>query len=43
MASAFDVLYKVADKNRGIGVILCMYDQKLYLRENVVVLPIEYI
>lgn len=43
MASAFDVLYKVVDKNRGIGVILCMYDQKLYLRENVVVLPIEYI
>ena len=43
MASAFDVLDKVVDKTRGTGVILCMYDQKLYLRENVVVLPIEYI
>ena len=43
MAGAFDVLDKVVDKNRGTGVILCMYDQKLYLRENVVVLPIEYI
>lgn len=43
MANAFDVLDKVVDKNRGAGVILCRYDQKLYLREDIVVLPIEYI
>lgn len=43
MANAFDVLDKVVDKNRGTGVILCRYDQKLFLREDVVVLPIEYI
>lgn len=43
MASAFDVLDKVSDKKRGMGVILCQYDQKLYLKDDVLVLPIEYI
>lgn len=43
MASAFGVLDKVADKKRGTGVILCQYDQKLYLKEDLVVLPIEFI
>lgn len=43
MADAFDVLDKDIDKKRGIGVILCQYNQKLFLRDNVVVLPIEYI
>ena len=37
------VLDKVADKKRGTGVILCMVDKKIYLRENLVALPIEYI
>lgn len=43
MADAFDVLDKDMDKKRGTGVILCLYDNKLYLKENLVVLPIEYI
>ena len=43
MASEFDVLDGVPDKKRGMGVILCLYDRKLYLRENLVVLPISYV
>lgn len=43
MASEFDVLDGVPDKKRGIGVIICLYDKKLYLRENLVALPLEYI
>lgn len=43
MASAFSVLDKVADKKRGTGVILCQYDQKLYLREDLIALPVEFI
>ena len=43
MASEFDVLDGVPDKKRGMGVILCLYDRKLYLRDNLVVLPISYI
>lgn len=43
MASAFDVLDKVPDKKRGIGTIICLYDKKLYLRENLLALPLEYV
>lgn len=43
MASEFNVLDKDIDKHRAIGVILCMYPEKLYLRDNLVCLPIEYI
>ena len=43
MASEFDVLDGVPDKKRGMGVILCLYDRKLFLRDNLVVLPISYI
>ncbi len=43
MASEFDVLDGIPDKKRGMGVILCLYDRKLYLRDNLVVLPISYI
>ena len=43
MASEFDVLDGVPDKKRGMGAILCLYDRKLYLRDNLVVLPISYI
>lgn len=43
MASAFSVLDKVADKKCGTGVILCQYDQKLYLKEDLIALPIEFI
>ena len=43
MASEFDILDGVPDRKRGLGVILCLFDRKLYLRDNLVVLPIEYI
>ena len=43
MASEFDVLDGVPDKKRGMGAIICLIDQKLYLRENLVALPLEYL
>jgi hypothetical protein len=43
MAAEFDVLDKVPNMVRGMGVIVCLYDKKLYLRENLVALPITYI
>lgn len=43
MASEFDVLNKVKESKRGMGAIICLYDKKIYLRENLVVLPINYL
>ena len=43
MASEFDVLDGIPDKKRGMGAILCLLDRKLYLRENLVALPLEYL
>ena len=43
MASAFDVLDKDVEKKKGMGAIVCLYDSKLYLADDLVVLPIEYI
>ena len=43
MASANQILDKIPDKKRGMGVILCIIDRKTYLRDNLVALPIEYI
>lgn len=43
MASEFDVLDLIPDKKRGMGAILCLIDRKLYLRENVVALPLAYL
>ena len=43
MASEFDVLDKVPEKKRGMGAIICLIDKKLYLRENLVALPLKYI
>ena len=40
---AFDILDRIEDKKRGIGVILCQCDKKIYLRDNLIALPIEYI
>ena len=41
MASAFDVLNYDTDKKRGMGAIICLYDNLLYLKDDLVVLPIE--
>ena len=43
MAGANEVLDKIPDKKRGMGVILCMVEKKTYLRDNLVALPIEYL
>jgi predicted AAA+ superfamily ATPase len=43
MASANQILDKIPDKKRGMGVILCLIDKKTYLRENLIALPIDYI
>jgi predicted AAA+ superfamily ATPase len=43
MGAANQVLDKIPDKKRGIGVILCLIEKKTYLRENLVALPIDYI
>ena len=43
MAKAFKVLDKEIEKKRGQGAIICLYDKKVLLKEDVVVLPIEYI
>ena len=43
MGAANQVLDKIPDKKRGVGIILCMIDKKTYLRENLLALPIEYI
>lgn len=43
MSFANMVLDKVIDKKRGMGAIICLIDAKLYLRENLIALPIEYL
>ena len=43
MASEFDVLDGIPDRKRGLGAIICLADRKMYLRENLVALPIGYI
>ena len=43
MGSANQILDKIPDKQRGMGVILCLIEKKTYLRENLIALPIEYI
>ena len=43
MGDTNQVLDKIPDRKRGMGVILCLIDKKTYLRENLVALQIEYI
>ena len=43
MAKNFSVLKRKVDKEIGTGVIICQYDNKVYLSEDILVLPIEYI
>ena len=43
MGTANQILDKIPDKKRGMGVILCLIDKKTYLRENLLALPINYI
>lgn len=43
MGATNQVLDKIPDKQRGMGIILCLIDKKTYLRENLIALPISYI
>ena len=43
MAKNFSVLKRKVDKEIETGVIICQYDNKVYLSEDILVLPIEYI
>ena len=43
MGATNPVLDKITDKKRGMGIILCLVDKKIYLRDNLMALPIEYI
>lgn len=43
MGSTNEILDKVPDKKRGLGVILCLVDKKTYLRENLLALPLTYV
>ena len=43
MAKNFSVLKRKIDKEIGIGIIICQYDNKVYLSEDILVLPVEYI
>lgn len=43
MAKHFAVLDAIPDKQRGMGCIICQYDKLLYVSENVVALPVDYI
>jgi len=43
MGGTNQVLDKIPDKQRGMGVVLCLIDRKTYLRDNLVALPVEYI
>jgi predicted AAA+ superfamily ATPase len=42
-ASAFDVLDKDLNKKRGMGIIISSNPNKVYLRDNLLCLPVEYI
>jgi len=43
MGSTNQILDKIPDRQRGMGVILCMIDKRTYLRDNLIALPIEYV
>ena len=43
MGAANQILDAIPDRQRGIGIILCLIDRKTYLRENLLALPIEYV
>ena len=43
MTNAFDIIDRIPGKKRGIGTIVCMYDSPIWLSQNTIALPIEYI
>lgn len=43
MTNAFDVIDRIKGMKRGMGVVLCMYENPIYLSKDTMALPIEYI
>ena len=43
LASEFEILEKIPEKKRGVGVILCLIERKMFLRENLIAMPLNYI
>lgn len=43
MGKHFTALDHIPNKERQPGIILCQYDRKIYLAENIIALPIEYL
>ena len=43
MASTNEILDRIPNQKRGLGVILCLIDRKTYLRDNLLALPMEYV
>lgn len=43
MARNFDVLDKIPNMKRGQGIIICQYERKTHLADNLVAIPVEYI
>lgn len=43
MASANIVLDKIPEKKRGTGAILCLCEEKRWLRDNLIALPVDYL
>ncbi len=43
MGKHFSALDNIPNKTRQPGIILCQYDKKLYLKEDMIALPINYI
>lgn len=43
MTNAFDIVEKIPGKKRGTGAVVCMYEALLWLNENTVALPVEYL
>lgn len=43
MTDTFDVIERVKGKKRGTGMIVCMYENVLWLNEMTAALPVEYI
>lgn len=43
VAKNFAVLDHIPGKKRGMGVIICQYERKTYLADNIMAVPVEYI
>ncbi len=43
MGATNTILDKISDKKRGMGIILCLVERKIFLSENLLALPLEYV